>query len=110
RGKGSRRVPWRDGGKGRRKRAEWRKQAPHAVNDLSLLSQPVAELQYECPGGRSPAEGIYLFDQRIARSGIGYHAELHGSRFWPVFTIRVAADCAETVCAIIAEIGRRRAR
>ena len=107
RGKGSRRGPWRDGGRGKRKAVVWRKQAVHAVEELPKASGEVVELTYLCPSGRSAAESIYLFDQRIARTGIHYQPELHGTRFWPAFIIRVAAENADVVSLIIARIGRR---
>src|SRR5437868_7092072 len=99
RGKGSRSVPWRDGGKGKQKAPAWRKRATHAVDELSELPDALMELSYPCPSGRSPAEGIYLFDRQIARTGIRYHAELLGSRFSPIFTIRIPVESAAMVTA-----------
>jgi hypothetical protein len=64
----------------------------------------LTELNYPCPFGQTAAEAIYLFDQRMARTGIRYHAELHGSRLRSIFTIRVPAECASTVRAIIARL------
>src|SRR5262249_13008801 len=107
RGKGSRRVPWRDGGKGKRKVAAWRKQAVHSVDDLAELPGELVALRYVCPADHTAAESIYLFDQRIAHTGIRYHAELHGTRHWPVFTIRVSADQGDRVSVILAQMGKR---
>jgi hypothetical protein len=107
RGKGGRRFPGRDGGRRKRKRPERRKQATHAVDELWQLSGQLVSLMYLCPASRTPAESIYLFDQRIARIGTHYLAELHGSRFWPFFLIRVPADCAVAVGAVIEELRRR---
>lgn len=107
RGKGSRRVPWRDGGRGKQKAAEWRKQATHAVDELTALSGEVVSLTYSPPFGRSAADAIYLFDQEIAHTGIRYHAELQGSRLSPLFTIRVLSDEAARATALIARLQKR---
>jgi hypothetical protein len=71
------------------------------------LSGDLVALTYPCPFGRTPAESIYLFDQSIARTGIRYHAELQGTRFWPVFIIRVPAEGGDTVNSILAQVGKR---
>src|SRR5262245_25998496 len=104
RGKGSRRVPWRDGGKGKRKLAAWRKQATHAVEGLPKETGEIVELRYSVSYGRSAAEGIYLFDQRIARTNIRYEVELRRSGICSQFVIRVPAPHAAAVTAIIAQI------
>src|SRR5262245_3339791 len=106
RGKGSRRFPGRDGGRGKHKVAQWRKQATHAVDDLSVLPGALAALTYWCRFGQSPAEAIYRFDQQIAGTGIRYHAELHGARTWHFFTVHVPAESAERVQAIISRVQR----
>jgi hypothetical protein len=85
----------------------WRKQATHAVDELSALPGELTELTYSCPFGRSAADAIYLFDQQIAHTGIRYHAELHGSRSWSIFTIRVPVEQAATVRAIIEKVKQR---
>jgi len=107
RGKGSRRVPWRDGGRVKRKRPTWRKQATHSVDEVPEAWDEVVELTYRPQSRRSPAEAIYLLDQEVAGMAIRYTAELGGTRCWPVFTIRVPASCAAAVGAIIARIERR---
>jgi hypothetical protein len=107
RGKGSRRVPWRDGGRRKRKPVTWRKQATHAVDDPSELSGELVWDYYQCPSGRSPHQGIYLFDQEAARAGIRYYAELSGSRFYPAFFIHVPVADKDKVTAIIARLENR---
>ena len=107
RGKGSRRVPGRDGGRRKRKPVEWRKQATHAVDDVSQLDGVLIELTHVCPFGRSAAECIYLFDQEVARAGIRYHAELRGTRLTPMFALRVPAAHEGTVRAIIDRVRKK---
>ncbi len=107
RGKGGRRFPGRDGGRRKQKAIAWRKSAAHAVDDPSELSGDLIVLSYLCPFRRDAAASIYAFDQRLAGTGIRYHAELHGSRFDPVFTICVPAACAAMVQALIARLEKR---
>jgi hypothetical protein len=104
RGKGSRRFPGRDGGRRKQKVVEWRKRAAHAVDALPPSAEGSVDLTYRCPFGRSAAESIYLFDQRIAHTGIRYRAELHGPRLHPVFIIRVPVTSSAAVGAIIIQI------
>jgi hypothetical protein len=105
---GSRRGPWRDGGRRKQKRAVWRKQAVHAIDTFPKNSGELVELTYFGPWPHSAAESIYLFDQRIAGTGIRYQAELRGGwRFEPLFIIRVPASAAAKVSAIIAQIKKR---
>jgi hypothetical protein len=85
----------------------WRKQAIHAIEEFPKEAGELANLIYSCPFGRSAAESIYLFDQRIAGTGIRYQAELSGSRLWHSFIIRVPVSSAERVSAIIAQIEKR---
>jgi hypothetical protein len=59
---------------------------------------------YPVPAGRRPREAIYRFDQRIAGTGIRYHAELRGTRAWPVFLIRVPVEHGATVGSIIGQL------
>lgn len=107
RGKGSRRLPGRDGGRRKRKVAEWRKQATHAVDALTELTGELIRLDYHCPFGHAPGESIYRFDQEAARIGLRYFAELGGYRLAPVFTLHVSVDQAATVLAIIARLRRQ---
>jgi hypothetical protein len=100
-------VPWRDGGRGKRKAVAWRKQAVHAVEEFPEESGDIVELTYSFPNDHSAAESIYLFDQRIARTGMRYQVELRGSGFSSFFVIRVPASCVDRVSAIIAQIGKR---
>jgi hypothetical protein len=77
RGKGSRRPPGRDGGRGKRakqKRIEWRKRAIHAVDEFPKNSDDIVELIFSVPFERTPSEIIYLFDQRISTTGFRYQA------------------------------------
>ena len=110
RGKGSRRLPGRDGGRRKQRIAQWRKQAVHAVDGADELHAPLVPLTYTCPRGKSPAEGIYLFDQAMACTGIRYQAELYGSRFFPVFIIRVPTESARTVTHVITKVEKRHLR
>jgi hypothetical protein len=107
RGKGSRRVPWRDGGRRKQKRSEWQKRAAHAVKELSELSGVLVVLPYRCPSGRTPAEAIYRIDQQIARTGIRYYAELHGTPHWPLFMIQVPAQDAARVRSLIEQVEKQ---
>ena len=106
RGKGSRRRPWRDGGRRKWRSPEWRKQAVHAIEDFPKEAGELVEMFF-FPCDRSAAKSIYLFDQRIAHTGIKYQAELHGKRFTARFIIRVPASDVATVSEIIAQIGKR---
>ena len=63
----------------------------HAVEIFPPHTGDVVELTYSLPWGRSAAEWIYLFDQRIARTGIRYQVELQGIGSGSVFVIRVPA-------------------
>jgi hypothetical protein len=67
----------------------------------------MVELGYSCPFGFSAAKSIYLFDQKMARTGIPYQAELHGAGIYSRFIIRVPAPDATVVSGIIAQIGKR---
>lgn len=100
-------MPWRDGGRGKQKAAPWRSRATHAVDDVSQLGGEAVEVRYYCAFGLSAAEGIYLFDQAVARTGTRYHAELIGSQRFPVFVVRVPADRAEEIRAIVARLQQR---
>lgn len=107
RGKGSRRIPIPTS-RGKRKPVVWRKQAVHAVERFPKDVGELTELTYWGPFGHSAAESIYLFDQRIAGTGIRYQAELRGGwSFQPMFKIRVPASAAAKVRSIIAQIEKR---
>lgn len=107
RGKGGRRGPWRDGGRGKQQVPVWRKQATHAVENAAELVGELTKVHFSCPFGRSAGECIYLFDQEAARLGLRYFAELGGARLAPMFTLHVPVDQAEAVHAIIARLRRR---
>jgi hypothetical protein len=110
RGKGSRRAPGRDGGRGKRvkeKAVAWRKRAVHAVDEFPKNCGDIVELYFSVPFGLSAAESIYLFDQCIATTGIRYQAELRGSGNYSSFVIRVPASIEPKVKDIIAQIMRR---
>jgi hypothetical protein len=107
RGKGSRRLPWRDGGRRKQKVAEWRKQATHAVEALTELTGELVRVHYHSPFGQKPGESIYRFDQEAARSSLRYFAELGGYRRAPVFTLHVPVDQAAAVQAIVARLRRQ---
>src|SRR5437868_11698820 len=77
-GKGSRRLPWRDGGARKQRRPEWRKQAMHAVADPAELGETPAVLPYRPRYGESPEHAIYCLDQAMARAGIAYFPEYWG--------------------------------
>ena len=102
RGKGNRRFPGREGGARKRKRPEWHKQAMHAVDDISELGEPLVSLSYRGEWGKPPSVKIHKFDQKIAKTGIRYHAEYLGR--WAGFTIQVVDEHAEKVRALIEEI------
>ena len=103
RGKGNRRFPGREGGARKRKRPEWHKQAMHAVDDISELGEPLVSLNYRGEWGKPPSVKIHKFDQKIAKTGIRYHAEYLG-RWNGGFIIRVLDKHAEKVQNIISEI------
>lgn len=107
RGKGSRRGPWREGGRGKQRPVSWRKQAVHAVAALPKEIGEIVELNLSRPSGLSPAECIYLFDQRMSRFGIHYEAELHGRGYHSYFMIRAPARNEAEVRGAIAQIQQR---
>jgi hypothetical protein len=69
RGKGSRRCPMPTS-RGKQKRAEWRKQAVHAIEEFPRNSGELMTLRYDGSFGHSAAECIYLI--RPANCGNGY--------------------------------------
>jgi hypothetical protein len=99
RGKGSRRMPWRDGGRRKQRCSEWRKQAMHAVDDPATLEEPVAALTFRGYLCDKPEHLIYRLDQEMARAGIPYHPE-YGGR-WRGYTIAVTARHKEKVREIM---------
>ena len=99
RGKGKRRVPWRDGVARKKKSPEWHKQAMHSVNDIEELGEPIVSLIYRGEWGEPAATKIYKFDQKIAKTGISYHAEYLG--WWHGFTIQVIDKHKQKVQSII---------
>jgi len=102
RGKGNRRVPWRDGGAKKMTAAVWPKQAHHAVNKVEELGTPIVSLTYHGEWGETGATKIYKFDQKIAKTGIPYHAEYLG--WWHGFTIQVHEEHKQQVQEIIDKI------
>src|SRR2546426_11747456 len=87
-GKGSRRVPWRDGGAHKQRPPEWRKQAMHAVAEPAELGEPFVVLPYRGRYGEAPSHAIYRLDQEMARSDIPYYPE-YGGR-WRGVTLSLA--------------------
>src|SRR5262249_24338261 len=84
RGKGGRRRPGRDGGRGKRSKQgamTWRKRAVHAIREFPKNCNEIVDLTFSVPFGRTPAESIYLFDQLIAATEIRYQVELRGSGY-----------------------------
>ena len=80
RGKGGRRAPGRDGGKGRTVRAQWEKRAAHMLPSKDAL-KPVPVRVIFFGRLRDPSASIYLFDQEANKAGLQYYAELAGSAF-----------------------------
>jgi hypothetical protein len=76
------------------------------VDDWSELAGELAKMTYSGGYGRSPAQAIYLFDQRMAHTGIRYHAELEEARAQSIFVIRVPLESAAVVSAILAQLGK----
>src|SRR5438445_6317187 len=101
-GKGSRRLPWRDGGARKKRRPEWRKQAMHAVADPAELGETPAVLLYRPRYGESPEHAIYCLDQAMARAGISYFPEYWGR--WRGFTLSVAAEQREQVHSLLVRL------
>ena len=77
------------------------------MDDWSGLSGELAKLTYTGEYGQSAAQAIYLFDQRIAHTGIRYQAELEEARPHARFLIRVPLESAAVVSGIIAQFGKR---
>jgi hypothetical protein len=77
------------------------------VDEAGELQGPLGALTYTCPPEKSAAEGIYLFDQAMAQTGIRYLAELCGSRYYPAFIIIVPAESEGIVATVISKIERR---
>jgi hypothetical protein len=101
-GKGSRRGPWRDGGKRKQRHPEWRKQAMHATRDPAELGATLVSLRYRVPYRESPEHAIYRFDQKVAGTGIRYQPEYHGR--WQGFSIHVLADHAAKVQELLTQL------
>src|SRR5262245_54762638 len=102
RGQGSRRWPGRPGGACKRKQTDWVHQAVHRISCLDELPPPFVALLYRIPWGKVAAQGIYLFDQEVARSGIVYYAEYGpGSSLCRTFSIWVSEKNQEVVRRII---------
>jgi hypothetical protein len=105
RGKGSRRWPGRDGGRGKRKGlATWRKHAQHAATSIAELTQPLEQVVINGFYRDSADDFIYKFDQCMAQMGLQYYAECTGRRHRWSFTIWVPSDKAPDVREIIAGI------
>ena len=104
RGKGNRRVPWRDGGATRQRRAAWVSRATHAVEESGYLGAGLVEI--DLWSMERPEACIYRFDQIAARGGWRYHAELVSSGPSTFFRVLVAHDHEQSArCA--AEAARR---
>ena len=104
RGKGSRRMPSRDGGARKKRVPTWHKQAAHAVHDIAALSEPTVTLHYLGDHYKNPGERIYVFDQLIAKAGIPYLPRQVGK--WQ-FNITVPAADRNAVMAMIATLEKR---
>ena len=116
RGKGSRRMPGREGGRRKAKailpggksndedRLTWRKHAQHAVASLADLTEPFCPLVTSGFFGDSAADFIYKFDQCIAKWGLPYYAECTGRRHQWTFKVWVSSGNASDVNEIIARI------
>src|SRR6266436_6614375 len=104
RGKGSRRMPGRDGGRRKSKPAIWRKQAQHAVDSVDELKGPVHPLLIQGRYGDSAPDMIYRFDQDMAKIGLPYYAEFSGWRHGWTFRVWVLEDRASNVQEIISRI------
>ena len=99
RGKGSRRRPWRDGGRKKGLRPDWRKNARHSTDSQADLTPPTETLSLPEFVLRNPVKSIYIFDQEMAAAGIAYHVEHHGS--FRGFTVAVAEAAAGRVREIL---------
>jgi len=110
RGKGSRRVPWRDGGRRKTKSVSWRKQAQHALDSVDDFVGPVHLLMIHGYYGDSASDMIYRFDQAMAKIGVHYYAEFSGQRqaLWRwTFKVWVLAAKVAEVQEIISRIKRK---
>lgn len=105
-GKGSRRGPWRGGGRGKQKIQTWESRAAHAVDSPTLLGEKPVQLYYRGAWEKNASERIYLLDQEFSRAGIVYAAELDPGRWHPTFTIFVPASMRSKAAAIIAQLDR----
>src|SRR5262249_23732912 len=101
-GKGSRRGPWRDGGKRKQKQPEWRKQSMHAASDSAELEAPLASVGYRGRFREGPEHAICPFDQRGAGAGIRYDAQYQGR--WQGFSIQVSAAHAAKVQELLTQL------
>lgn len=101
-GKGNRRFPGRDGGRGKQNNAQsWQLRATHAVENLQSLGKETTEFRYRGAWDKNASERIYILDQEFARAGILYTAELDTTRWHPEFTIFVPTAMREKAATII---------
>src|SRR3712207_6428728 len=107
RGKGGRRVPWRDGGRGKSDRPEWRKQAMHISDHLPADGGEIVELSCRLAYGFHPGDWIYRFDQQMAKIGCLYSAKLNRIGNLHEFVIRVPEKIADSCRRIVARIEGR---
>lgn len=73
RGRGNRRSPGREGGRGRRRSISVTAQARHAVPSLEQLTAPVS---FHCVYPGQPEEFTYRLDQSLERVAVPYHIAL----------------------------------
>ena len=109
RGKGGRRFPGRDGGRGKQRlMAPWQKCANHAVDSFTDTQQEIATVSFYLGSVTSEATIVYRFDQRAAREGFPYQFEVIPAGFKSfVFVVRVPALFKTIVEAIVAELKRK---
>ena len=76
----------------------------HAVSQVTELKSPLASLEFRGKWDKDQAANIYDFDQKIAHTGIAYHAQYLDR--WRGFRITVIEEAAATVAALISNLQR----
>jgi hypothetical protein len=78
------------------------------VGSVDELQQPVAAVTYTGVSGEDAGHNIYLFDQAIAKLGVGYFAEYRqGIGRTALFTIYVPEEQAGAVASLAARLHKR---
>lgn len=105
-GKGSRRSPWRDGGrKGAKKKPDWQRQTKHYV-DLVEIPTPHGTDVFAGESQESISKAMYRFDQAMAKRRLKYHAsELRGRYLDGAFEITVSKKDIEKLKNVISSLG-----